>query len=116
GQVHAADPSEDRRGSARPARRRLDPGGSFGGREDRRRGRALYVIALGRISPTRATDNAARFSAVRGFAERLRSAFDQRGRERPRDELPPRAKRWSSSEWVSNQPRTPRERPRIIAN
>lgn len=53
---------------------------------------------------------------MRGFAELVRSAFDQRGRERPRDELPPSAKRWSSSEWVSSQPRAPRERPRIIAN
>jgi len=55
---------------------------------------------------------------VRGFAELLRSAFDGRGRERerPRDELPSSARSRWSSEWVSNTPRIPRERPRIIAN
>lgn len=51
---------------------------------------------------------------MRGFAELLRSAFD--GRERSRDELPSSAKRWSTSEWVSSEPKLPRERPRIIAN
>lgn len=55
---------------------------------------------------------------MRGFAELLRSAFEGRGRERERlrDELPAPTKRWSSSEWVSSDPKLPRERPRIIAN
>jgi DNA gyrase subunit B len=53
---------------------------------------------------------------VRGFAELIRSAFDQRGRARPRDELPTRAKPWSADAWVSSEPKPPRERPRIIAN
>ncbi|MFO7563875.1 MAG: hypothetical protein R6X02_14610 [Enhygromyxa sp.] len=57
---------------------------------------------------------------MRGFAERLRSAFDGRGRgrgrDRPRDELPSITRGWSSGEWVSSEPRLPRERPRIITN
>jgi DNA gyrase subunit B len=48
-----------------------------------------------------------------GVTELLRSVFDGRTRERFRDELP---KRPPTHEWVSSQPKSPRERPRIVAN
>jgi hypothetical protein len=48
-----------------------------------------------------------------GVTDLLRSAFDGRARERFRDELP---KRPPTHEWVSSQPKSPRERPRIVAN
>jgi hypothetical protein len=53
---------------------------------------------------------------VRGVTDLLKAAIDGRLRDRTRDELPAIATRASEREWVSSQPRSPRDRPRIIAN
>ncbi len=58
----------------------------------------------------------ARFALVRGVSELLRAAFEGRGRARSRDELPQHTIARQTHGWVSSEPKTPRERPRIVAN
>lgn len=53
---------------------------------------------------------------MRGVAERLRLALEGRAGARPRDELPAIESASATPAWISNTPRVPRERPRIIAN
>ena len=53
---------------------------------------------------------------MRGVTDLLKAAIDGRLRQHLRDELPANLERSRVGEWVSSQPKSPRERPRIIAN
>lgn len=53
---------------------------------------------------------------MRGVTDLLRAALDGRSRGRHRDQLPSHATLPRVGDWVSSQPRPPRERPRIVAN